>query len=526
MVKIIISDKLSTEGVKILEEAGFKVDCKFGIKPEELKKIIGNYQGIIIRSGTNLTKDIIAKAHNLKVIGRAGVGVDNVDIEAATKQGAIVMNAPGGNTTSTCEHAFALMLSAARNIPLAHISMKNKTWERSKFKGVELNSKTLGIVGLGRIGKEMAKRAIAFGMKVLVYDPFITEEAAERLGLVTSGVKRLAKESDFITIHAPLTDDTKNLISRKEFSLMKPGAYIINCARGGIVDEEALYKALKEKKIAGAALDVFIKEPPFDSKLLSLDNIILTPHLGASTEEAQVQVAIEVAQCLKDALLDKAIKNAINYAQLDPETYKIIEPYFGLAEKMGKFISQLTEGATRRIKISYLGEISSYKVDVLGAAFVKGFFSNQLEDDINYINALEIAKSRGLKVEQIKISQEKEYVNSLQVEITSDKEKRFLEGTLFADKEARFVKVDDVYSEIAPSKYMLVINNQDKPGVIGFLGTILGSYKINIAGMSLGRHPTKKTALTILNLDNSLNDEVISKIKANPNIISLKLVKL
>ncbi|MFA7677549.1 MAG: phosphoglycerate dehydrogenase [Candidatus Omnitrophota bacterium] len=526
MAKVLVSDKLSPEGVKILQDAGFEVDCKYKLSPQELKEAITEYQGIIIRSDTKLTKDVIGEATNLKVIARAGVGVDNVDIEAATKKGIIVMNAPGGNTISTCEQSFALMLSAARNIPFAHISLKSKQWERSKFKGTELYSKILGIVGLGRIGKEMAKRALAFGMEVLVYDPFVSQDLAERIGAKLSDLKNLLKTADFITVHTPLTPETKGLISDKELSLMKPTAFVINCARGGIIDEKALAKALKEKRIAGAALDVFSKEPPFDLEIMEPDNIVLTPHLGASTQEAQVNVAIEAAQCLKDALLGKAIRNAINYIQLDPETYKIVGPYFNLAEKMGLFMSQIIEGGIKEVQISYLGEISSYKVDVLGAAFIKGILLNQLEKGINYINALEIAKARGIKIEQIKVQEEEEYVNSIRVKVITDKEQRLIEGTLFANKEARFVKIDNVYTEIEPSKYMLVIRNQDKPGVIGFLGTALGKHSVNIAGMSLGREATGDIALTIINLDSVLNQEVITQIKSNPNILSLQLVKL
>mgnify|MGYP001479639964 CR=1 FL=1 len=526
MVKVIVSDKLSKEGVKILEEAGFQVDCKFGISSDELKSVIGEYQGIVIRSATKLTADIIKEADNLKVIGRAGVGVDNVDIQAATKKGIIVMNAPGGNTISTCEQAFALMLAIARNIPFAHSSLKNRAWERSKFKGTELHSKTLGIIGLGRIGKEVAQRAISFAMKVLVYDPFVSSDLAKRIGVELVDLEEILKTSDFITIHTPLTEETKNIISDDEFKLMKKSAFIINCARGGIVDEEALYKALKDKEIAGAALDVFVKEPPLDSKLLELDNLIVTPHLGASTDEAQVNVAIEVAHCLRDVLQNKAIKNAINYVQLDQETYKIIEPYFTLSENMGKFCSQLVKGRAKEIQIAYIGEISTYKVDALGSAFIKGFFSQQLEEGVNYINALEVAKMRQVKVEQIKISQEQEYMNSISVKVITDTSEMVLEGTLFADRTARFVKMDDVYIEISPSKHMLVITNQDKPGVIGFLGSTLGSHKINIANMSLGRYPDKKVALTILNIDSPLSKDVIETIQSNPNIVSLKTINL
>lgn len=526
MAKILVSDKLAKEGIQILEKAGFAVDCKYKLSPAQLKKIIGDYQAIVIRSDTKLTADIIVAASNLKVIARAGVGVDNVDIPAATKKGIIVMNAPGGNTISTCEQAWALILAVARNVCFAHSSLKARQWERAKFKGVELSSKTLGVIGFGRIGKEVAKRAIAFGMKVLILDPFISQEVVERFGAKTVQLKELLETCDFITIHTSLTPETKDLISAKELSMMKPSAFIINCARGGIINEDELYKALKAKKIAGAALDVFSCEPPLDSKLLDLDNLVITPHLGASTQEAQVNVAIEAAHCVEDALKGQAIRNAVNYAQLDPETYKIIEPYFGLAEKMGKFIASLTSAGAKEIKISYVGEISSYKVDVLGGAFVKGFLSKQVEEDINYINALEVARERGVKIEQIKISDEEDYVNSIRVKVITDKEERFLEGTLFAKKQARFVKMDDVYIEIAPTECMLVINNQDKPGVIGFLGTTLGKHKINIAGMSLGRQNCGKMALTILNLDNPLTDKVIKEIQDNPNIVSLKFIRL
>ncbi|MBU2101958.1 MAG: phosphoglycerate dehydrogenase [Candidatus Omnitrophota bacterium] len=526
MHKVIICDKLSEEGIKILQDAGFTVDCKYKTPPEELKKIIGNYHAAIVRSDTKFTKDIIEHAHNLKVIGRAGVGLDNVDIDAATKKGIIAMNSPGGNTISTCEHSFAMMLAVARSIPPAYVTLKAKQWERSKFKGVELYSKTIGIIGMGRIGKEMAKRAIAFGMNVMAYDPFISQEVAGKIGVTLAELDELLKRADFITIHTPLTEETRHLISTKQFALMKPKAFLINCARGEIVDEEALYVALQEKKIAGAALDVFSKEPPVDFKLMELDNVVVTPHLAASTEEAQLNVAIEIAHCVRDALLGKAIRNAANYVQLDPETYKIIEPYFGLAEKMGKFISQLTEGGVKTVKIFYLGEISSYKTDVLGSAFMKGVLSTSMEQDVNYINALEISKERGIKVEQISRREEEEYVSSLRVVVTTDKEERTLEGTLFANKEARFVMFDDIHVEVVPSDYLLVIRNWDKPGVIGFLGTTLGSNNINIAGMSLGRKTPKDIALTILNLDNPMTQKVLGEIAANSDIVSVKSVKL
>lgn len=526
MVKVLISDKLSKEGIAILQEAGFEVDCKYNLLPHELQAIIKDYQALIVRSETTVTKDIIEHADNLKVIGRAGVGLDNVDLEAATKKGIVVMNAPGGNTISTCEHAFALMMAAARNIPSAHMSLRSKVWERSKFKGVELYSKILGVIGLGRIGREISKRAIAFGMEVLAFDPFVSQNMVERLGIKLVDLPELFKNSDFITIHTPLTDETKNLISHKEFAMMKPKAIIVNCARGGIIDEEALYQVLKDKKIGRAALDVFMEEPPLDSKLLTLENIVVTPHLGASTDEAQLNVAIEIAHCVKDALLGNAIRNAANYIQLDPETFKKIGPYFPLAEKMGKLMSQIIEGRIKEVQISFLGEISSSKVDVVGATFVKGLLSSQLGIGVNDVNALSIAKERMIKVEQIKIREEEEYVNSIRVKVVSDKEEHVLEGTLFANKQARFVKLDDIYIEAIPSEHMIVIANVDKPGVIGFLGTTLAKYNINIADMSLGRKNSSGTALTILNLDSQLDDKIKKEILANTNILSLKMIKL
>jgi len=525
MAKVLVSDKLSAEGVKILQEAGFTVDCKTGLPPEELKKIIGEYDALVVRSETQVTADIIEASKKLRVVGRAGVGVDNIDIEAATKKGVIVMNAPGGNTISTCEQAFALLMSVARNIPQAHASVKGGKWEKSKFKGVELYSKVLGVIGLGRIGKEMSKRALAFGMDVRVYDPFVTKEIADKLGVKIATLEEILKSSDFITIHTPLTEETTNLISDAQFAAVKPNLCLVNCARGGIVNEDALYKALKEKKLKAAAFDVFVNEPPVGSKLYELENMIMTPHLGASTDEAQLNVAIEIAHCIKDVLLNNGIRNAINYIQLDAESCKVMGPYQNLAVKIGRFLSAIISGGTKEIKVVYMGEISTYKVDALTSLFVKGYLSRWIED-INDINGPEVAKSRGIKIEQVKIREEQEFANCMQVTVVTDKETKVIEGTLFANKDARLVKLDGVYLEVAPTEYMLVIENQDKPGTIGFLGTVLGKHNINIADMSLGRRKDTGIALTILNVDTNIDDKVAAEIKANTNIISLKAVKL
>ena len=357
-IKILVSDTLAKEGVKLLErEKSFKVDVKTKLSPGELKKIIGNYDGLVIRSATKVTKDIIKQADKLKIIGRAGIGLDNVDVEAASKKGIIVMNSPTGNTISTAEHAFSLLLALARNIPQANASLKIGKWEKKKFMGVELYGKVLGVIGLGRIGGEVAKRAQSFKMKVLAYDPFLAKEKAEELGVESVDFKTLAKNADYITIHTPLTTETKYIINKASISMMKPTVRIVNCARGGIVKEEDIVEAVEKGKIAGAAFDVFEKEPPIGSKVISSDKIITTPHLGASTEEAQVNVSIDIARSVRDALLNKGIRNSVNVPSVDPEVLKTMQPYLELAEKIGLMQGQLVEGYIKTVKITYVGDI-------------------------------------------------------------------------------------------------------------------------------------------------------------------------
>ncbi|MCM8762788.1 MAG: phosphoglycerate dehydrogenase, partial [Candidatus Omnitrophica bacterium] len=422
-MKILVSDPLSEEGLKILKEVNdFQVDVKTGLKPEELKEAIKDYDALLVRSSTKVTKDIIAAANRLKIIGRAGVGLDNVDLEAATQKGIIVMNTPAGNTISTAEHTMSLILSLSRNIPQADASLKQGEWQRTKFMGVELYNKVLGIVGLGKIGSEVARRALAFGMKVLAYDPFLSREIAEGLGVEVVELDDLLKRSDFISVHTPLTDETRHMISDKQFALMKKGVKIINCARGGIIDEGALIKAIKEGRVSGAALDVFEKEPlPPDSELLKLNNVVLTPHLGASTEEAQVNVAVEIAEVVRDALLGKGIRNAANYPSVDPESYKMLKPYIELSEKMGGFGCQLSEGRIQEVKITYTGEISQQDVSPLVLALVKGLLTPILQDTVNFINALRLAKERGIRIEEVRLSKEEEFVNLISLEIKTDK---------------------------------------------------------------------------------------------------------
>ncbi|MBU4345998.1 MAG: phosphoglycerate dehydrogenase [Candidatus Omnitrophica bacterium] len=526
-MKILVSDPLSDEGLKILTSVKeFQVDVKLKLTPEALKDTIKDYDALIVRSATKVTRDIIEAAKKLRLIGRAGVGLDNIDLEAATARGIIVMNTPGGNTISTAEHTLSMILALSRNIPQANASTKQGEWKRSQFMGVELYNKILGIIGLGRIGREVAKRAFSFGMKILAYDPFLSKEVAESLGVEIVELKGLLRRSDYITVHTPLTEETKHIISTDEFALMKKGARVINCARGGIIDEEALVSAIKEGKVAGAAIDVFEKEPLIDSELSRLDNVITTPHLGASTEEAQVNVAIEVAQIVRDALLGKGIRNAANYPCVEAEVYKILEPYINLSEKLGIFSSQLIEGRFQELNINYSGDIIQYDLSPLTMALVKGLLSPILKETVNFINATSLAKERGIKIKEAKSSKEEEFVTLIQLEIKTDKETKRVAGTLSPNKQPRIVKVDDYYVELLPLGEMIVIRNWDKPGIIGNLGTLLGQHNINIAAMTFGRQTAGGKAITVLNVDSPVSSKVLEQIKKTENILAVKVIKL
>ncbi|MFH0826406.1 MAG: phosphoglycerate dehydrogenase [Candidatus Omnitrophota bacterium] len=528
MIKILVSDPLSEEGLKILKDRKeFQVDVKTDLKPDALKEAIKDYDALVVRSATKVTKDVLSQAAKLKVIGRAGVGLDNVDLEAATQKGIIVMNTPGGNTISTAEHTMSLILALSRNIPQADVSTKKGEWERSKFMGVELYGKVLGIVGFGRIGSEVARRALSFGMKVLAFDPFLSREVAQGIGVELVELKEALEKCDYITVHTPLTEETKHMISAKEFAMMKKGVRVVNCARGGIIDELALVEAIKEGKVAGAALDVFEKEPlAADSPLLQVDNIILTPHLGASTEEAQVNVAVEVAQIVADALLGKGIRNAANYPCLEPEVCKIIEPYINLAEKLGAFGSQLAEGRLLQLNISYSGDFIQHDLTAVTLALVKGVLSPILQETVNFINAVALAKERGIKINESKTSQEGEFVTLIQLEVKTDKETRKISGTLASNKQPRIVKIDGCYVEMMPLGEVVFIQNWDKPGIIGNLGSLLGKHNINIASMTFGREKPGAKAISVLNVDSPVSAEIADKIKKLENILAVKVIKL
>jgi D-3-phosphoglycerate dehydrogenase len=528
MARVLVSDPLSKEGLKILEEAdGIQVDVKTGLEKDELCKIIPSYDALVVRSQTKVTEEVIRAGERLRVIGRAGVGVDNIDLDEATKRGIIVMNAPGGNTVSTAEHTMAMILALSRNIPQAVSSLKMGEWERKKFRGVELFSKRLGIVGLGRIGSYVAKLAKAFGMKVLAYDPYISLDKAKRIGVELVEIEDLYRSSDYITFHIPLTDKTYHMVGENEFKKMKDGVRIINCARGGIIDEDALYRAMEDGKVGGAAFDVYENEPPVESPLLKLPNFIGVPHIGASTIEAQINVGIEMAHQIVDALRDGPIRNAVNIHQVEPEVLDEIGPYLALSEKIGKLHAQLLEGHMEEVEMKIGGEISMYEVAPFKAAFLKGLLGEILEGAVvNYVNAPYIAKERGLEVVEVKDKEEKDFVNLVTISLRTDRTTRSIAGSIFAKEDLRIVSIDGFRIDGIPSGNMLIISNVDRPGVIGKIGTILGNEGINIGGLQMGRKAIGGRQLIVLNIDHEIKPETIQRIQREEEILDVRVVRL
>ena len=529
-MKILVADRLEPDGLRLLKkERSVKIDVNLGLPPQELKKIIAAYDAVIVRSATRLTKEIIEAASNLKVIGRAGVGVDNVDLDAATKRGIIVMNTPDGNTTATAEHTMTLILALARKVPQAYLSLVQGKWKREEFLGTELQGKTLGVIGLGRIGREVAKRAgQGFGMKVLAYDPFITEQSMKPPGVMTCDFKTLLKESDFVTVHTPLTPETKYLINKTAFQQMKRGVRVINCARGGIIEEKALLAALHSGKVAGAALDVFEKEPPVNNPLLKCPQVIATPHLGAATREAQENVSVAVAKQVLDALYNRAIRNAVNLPSLDPETYRVLQPWIVLAERMGLIHTQLFGAKLREVTVRFCGEVTQYPLAALTVAVLKGILAPISGGNVNFVNAPALARERGITVIESKTTDAKDFSNFIEIEAAHNHEKNRIMGTLFGNREPRVVKINEFLLDAEPKGYMLFIHNEDRPGVVGTLGNILGKNNVNIAEMTLGRirKQNKTMALTIINTDQDVPKKVLDEIRNFPAILDVKLVKL
>ncbi|MDI6785791.1 MAG: phosphoglycerate dehydrogenase [bacterium] len=527
-MKVLISDSLPQEAIDVFkEEKGLEVDVLTSLSPEELINCIGNYHALVIRSGTKATKEVIEAATNLQVIGRAGVGLDNVNIEAATKKGIIVMNTPDGNTISTAEHTMALILSLSRNIPQAHASLKAREWNRKKYDGTELFRKTLGVIGLGRIGTEVAKRAQSFGMLILGYDPYISEEKVKSLGIELVELKELYKRSDYITLHVPKSSETKYMISKKEIEMMKKGVRIINCARGGLIKEKDLIEALQNNRIAGAALDVYEQEPPEDSPLFAIDKCITVPHLGASTREAQFNVGVDIAKQVLEVLRGGTARNAANIPQIDGELLKQLKPYLDLGEKLGNLQGQLASMHIEEVFVEYAGDIAEYDLSAVTIAILKGLLSAIIDDaTVNFVNAPGLAKERGIKVVESKSGSKEDFNNLISITIKADKEKKFLAGTLFHKDDSRIVYLDEFRIDAIPSGYMLIISNTDKPGVVGKIGTILGNSKINIAALYMGREAIKNKQRLVLNVDSIVPEEVIAEIKNQEEILGVQLVKL
>ncbi len=526
-MKILISDKLAEEGIRILREVdSFQVDSKPGLAPEQLKSVIKDYDALIIRSGTKVTADVIEAAGKLKYIGRAGVGVDNVDLKAATKKGIVVINTPGGNTTATAEHTMSLILALSRNIPQAFNSLRAGKWERSKFTGVELHGKVLGIIGLGRIGSTVARMAKGFGMNIIASDPFISVEIAGKMGIEMVELDRLFKQADYISVHVPKSTETSSLISDKEFQKMKKGVRLVNCARGGIVDEEALVRAIEKGVVAGCAMDVYAKEPPPpESPILKLDNCITTPHLGAATSEAQVNVAIEVAQTVRNALLGKGVINAVNFPSLDAESYKVLEPYIDLNERMGKFAGQLINGGIKSVKVTYSGDMTAHKVAPMTMSLIYGLLVPILgREAVNPVNSVDLAKERGIKIQEVTSNEEVEFVNLVDVQIETDKEEFSLWGTLSGNSQPRIVKINKVYVEAKPEGHMLYINNNDRRGIVGAVGTILAEGDINIGGITFGREFQGSLVICVVNIDSAVPKEIIERLEKVHDILLVKPV--
>ncbi|MCX8092729.1 MAG: phosphoglycerate dehydrogenase [Candidatus Goldbacteria bacterium] len=529
MYKILVSDKLADDAIQMLKkEKDIECVVKTGLDENQLAEELPNYDALIIRSGTKVTAKVLSQVKKLRIIGRAGVGVDNVDMQAATSKGIIVMNTPDANTLSTAEQTITLILGMARNLPQADASLKAKKWERNKFIGTELYGKTLGIIGLGRIGTEVAKRMLAFGMKVIGYDPFVTKEKAEALGIELGDLHFVIKNADILTFHVPKTKETTNMITAKEIEMMKDGVMIVNCARGGIINEADIADALIKGKVKKAAFDVYEKEPPFDSPLFNVDpdKIILAPHLGASTVEAQENVGKVIVEQVIEALRGGMIKNALNIPAIEPELLKEMQPYLSLNETLGSFCAQIIDGNVKSIIVEYSGDVTKYNLAILTIAAVKGMLYPVIGDSVNYVNAKLLAKERGIEIIEKTTTIKTDYPNLISVSIVSDKEKRSVFGILSVNREARIVMIDKFELEIRPEKNIIVYKNEDKPGVIGRLGTILGTNNINIASFALGRSKEEKIALGVLTVDSEVPKDVIESIKNMDDIIDVKSVVL
>jgi len=513
--RVLVSDKLSETAVQIFRDRGIDVtfDPAIGKDKDRLLEVIGDYDGLAIRSATKVTEKVLAAAPKLKVIGRAGIGVDNVDIPAASKKGVIVMNTPFGNSITTAEHAIAMMFAVARQVPEANASTHAGKWEKSRFMGVELSSKTLGVVGAGNIGSIVIDRAHGLKMKVIAYDPFLSEERADKLGVRKVDLDELWAHSDFITFHVPLTDKTRNILSAEAIAKLKPGVRIINCARGGLVDEAALAEALKDGKVAGAAFDVFAEEPATASPLFNLDNVVVTPHLGASTTEAQENVALQVAEQMSDYLLTGAVTNALNMPSVTAEEAKIMGPWVKLAGHLGAFAGQLTDEPIRAVNVLYDGVVTEMNTAALNAAAIAGVM-RVANPDVNMVSAPVIAKDRGIDISTTTQGKTGVFDGYMKLTVKTDRRERSIAGTVFSDGKPRFIQIKGITIDAEIGEHMIYTTNKDVPGIIGTLGQTLGENGVNIANFTLGRNEPGKDAIALLYVDGAVPEKALDALKA------------
>ena len=527
-MKVLISDPIAEDGIKILKEAGLEVLVKTGLSKEELiEELKKDVEAIIIRSATKMTAEVIEAAPKLKLIARAGTGLDNVDIEAANRRGIVVMNCPGGNTVSAAEHTIAMMMALARNIPQATASMKAGKWEKKKFMGREITGKTLGIIGLGRIGSVVADRAKGLKMRVIAYDPYVNPDQAAKMGIEIMSLDELLPQADVITVHVPLTKETRGFIDKEKFSKMKDGVLFIHCARGGIVKEDDLYEAMISGKVAGAALDVFEEEPPPpDYPLFKLENFICTPHLGASTVEAQKNVALAVASQVVDFLVHGVVRNAVNMPSVSAELLPVLKPYLTLAEKLGALQAQLAEGPIQEVDIEYQGDVANLDTKPLTVALLKGLLTPALREDVNYVNAPIRAKERGIKVTESKVNTAEDFLNLIKVRVRYPGGENVVAGTIFGKKEPRIVQINDFRLDAIPEGHMLYLMNEDQPGVIGQIGLTIGEEGVNISRMHVGQEPAKKVNIILLCVDQPVPKTLLEKLSSLPTVKMVKALEL
>jgi D-3-phosphoglycerate dehydrogenase/(S)-sulfolactate dehydrogenase len=525
--RVLVADELSQEGVEILRKAGLQVDVRVGMKPEELEATVGDYDAVAVRSASKITDRVLERAKRLKVVGRAGVGVDNVDLEAATRRGVVVMNTPGGSSVTVAELTLAMILALSRHIAQATASMKAGKWEKKRFQGHELSGKTLGVVGIGNIGSVVVDRARAMRMDVVAYDPFISPEGAARLGVDLLPLDQLWGRADVISLHVPLTDKTRNLVNAETLRKMKKGALLVNCARGGLVDEKALAEALASGHLGGAALDVFEKEPtPADNPLLKLDNFICTPHLGASTEEAQAAVAAAIAEQLAAFLVSGEVRNAVNVPAMSREALERFGPYLGLAERLGSLAAQIAPGGVREVRVSFAGDVAEAPQRPISAAVLKGMLSHFEDAPVNEVNAPAMARERGIAVAEERAAGSQDYVSLLSVAVRGEGGEAVVSGTVFGKKDARIVRVNQFRLEAVPEGHIILCVNDDSPGVVGNIGTTLGAGGVNIARISLARADDRSAAVSLINVDSEPPAEVLDRLRRLPHVREARRIRL